>query len=106
MKKEIFEKIKEAGSVEELIALAETNGFKLSKEKAEEYFESLNKGGELNDDELDSVSGGKCIKFSLCPHCHEAEPVWLYRDGNLALIRCPKCGAKLTYHDGRYTQYW
>lgn len=105
MKKEILEKIREVGSVEELLVLAEKNGVKLSKEKAEEYFESLNKGGELSDDELDSVSGGKCIKFSFCPHCHSAEPEWLYREGELALIKCPKCGAKLQYHDGRYTQY-
>ena len=36
------------------------NGFELKKEEAETYFDRINsKRGELNDDELDSVAGGK-----------------------------------------------
>ena len=57
---ELIEKAKQAKSAEELITLAKENKIELSAEEAKEYFERLNKSGELSDDELDNVSGGGC----------------------------------------------
>ena len=58
--KEMFEKAKEAKSVEELMSLAKENGMELSKESAAAYFEEMHKSGELSDGELDNVAGGGC----------------------------------------------
>ncbi len=58
--KEMFEKAKEAKSVEELMSLAKENGMELSKESATAYFEEMHKSGELSDEELDNVAGGGC----------------------------------------------
>ncbi len=60
MNMEIVKKAREAGSVEELLSLAEENNIELSKEKAEEDFSRMNSEGEIHDDELDSVTGGGC----------------------------------------------
>jgi predicted ribosomally synthesized peptide with nif11-like leader len=57
---ELSEKAKAAKSPEELIALAKENGIELSAEQADAYFARLNpKDGELGDDELDDVAGGR-----------------------------------------------
>lgn len=55
---EQIEKAKQAKSAEELITLAKENKIELSAEEAKEYFERMNKSGELSDEELDSVAGG------------------------------------------------
>lgn len=57
MRKEIYEKAKKAGSVDELIALASGEGIELERSRAEEIFSSL-QNNELSDDALFSVSGG------------------------------------------------
>lgn len=57
---ELIKKAKGIKSPEELIKLAKDNNIELTKEEAKEYIASLNKTGELGDDELDSVSGGGC----------------------------------------------
>ena len=58
---ELIEKAKTARSVEELLAIAEENEVVLTLDEAKTYFEQLNpKCGELDDDELDNVSGGGC----------------------------------------------
>ncbi len=49
-----------AGSPEELLSLAKEHDIELTPEQAEQYFEKLNKQGELEDDELESVAGGGC----------------------------------------------
>ena len=55
----LFEKAKNAKSVEELVAIAKENGVELTAEEAKNYFAQLNqKNGELDDDELDNVAGG------------------------------------------------
>ena len=58
----MFEKAKEAKSIEELMSIAKENGMELSKESAEAYFEEMHKSGELSDEELDNVAGGGCHK--------------------------------------------
>ncbi len=56
---ELLEKAKQAKTAEELAALAKENGIELTPESAKACFDSLNKDGEISDDELDSVAGGK-----------------------------------------------
>ncbi len=58
MSEELLKKVKNAASVEELLATAKENRIQLSEEKAKEYFERMHASGELADDELESVSGG------------------------------------------------
>ena len=57
---ELIEKARQANSPEELLSLAKENNIELSEDKAKEYFERLNKSGELADEELNNVSGGGC----------------------------------------------
>lgn len=81
---ELIEKAKQAKSAEELAALAKENGIDISDDEAEEYFERLNKSGELSDEELDGVAGGGCY----------------YKDGRLVVtcdyrckrFKCSCCG--------------
>ena len=57
---ELLEKAKQAKTPEEIAALAKENGIELTPEEANTYFAQLNpKSGELSDDELDSVAGGR-----------------------------------------------
>ncbi len=57
---DLLEKAKNAKSAEELVKLAKENGIELTAEEAKSYFAKLNaKEGELADDELDSVAGGR-----------------------------------------------
>ncbi len=56
----LLEKAKNAKSAEELVTLAKENGIELTAEEAKTYFAKLNaKAGELADDELGDVAGGK-----------------------------------------------
>ncbi len=56
---QLLAKAKQAKNTEELIALAKENGVELTAESAKAYFDQLHKDGELADDELDQVAGGK-----------------------------------------------
>ena len=60
MNTELKKKAREAGSAEELLALAKENGKEITSEQAEEYYERLHAAGELSDEELDNVAGGGC----------------------------------------------
>ena len=56
---EMIEKAKVAKSAEELLALAKENNVEMTADEAATCFAQLNpKSGELNDDDLDLVSGG------------------------------------------------
>ena len=58
---ELLAKAKEAETVEELMALAKANGVELTGEDAKACFDRLHPvTGELSDDELNNVSGGRC----------------------------------------------
>lgn len=63
MTKEMLEKAKNAKTSDELMAMANAAGIELEKSKAEEIFARLNKGGELSDDDLDSVAGGMYMPY-------------------------------------------
>lgn len=56
--KELLEKAKQAGSPEELLALAKENDYPLDEEEARALFGRFGKSGELSDEELDNVAGG------------------------------------------------
>ena len=56
---EMIEKAKAAKNAEELLELAKANGMEITADEAATYFAQLGpKSGELNDDDLDLVSGG------------------------------------------------
>ena len=67
-----------------MIALAKENDMELTEESAKAYFAQIQKNGELDDDELDNVSGG-----------------WCYHDGNRVVTplswctdwKCAECGS-------------
>lgn len=60
MDSNLLERAKKARSKEDLIALCNESGFDLSEDDAGRYYDALQKNGEIEDDELDSVSGGAC----------------------------------------------
>ena len=65
MSNKMREKVRTAGSVQELLDIAEKEGVALTEEKAEELFTKLQPAiGELSDNELDAVSGGGCAESS------------------------------------------
>ena len=51
--------VKEAKSVEEIIAIAKEDGVELSVENAETIYAQVNQSGELSDDDLAMVAGGE-----------------------------------------------
>ena len=57
--KEMLAKAMQCKSADELIALAKTGGYELTKEEAEAYMTELS-DFELDDIELKNVAGGKC----------------------------------------------
>ena len=57
--KEMMEKAMQCKSADELIALAKTGGFEMTKEEAESYMEELS-DFELDGIALNNIAGGKC----------------------------------------------
>ncbi len=57
--KEMLEKAMQCKSADELIALAKTGGFEMTKEEAESYMEELS-DFELDGTALKNIAGGKC----------------------------------------------
>ncbi len=106
--KELLKKAKQAQSVEELIELAKEEDFELSEEYAKGIFQMLNsKAGELEDEELDNVSGGSCAPkpqpYS-CPNCgfgeYELEHTPPTQIPKIFKV-CKRCGDKKVFYDGR-----
>lgn len=60
MDSKLLKEARNAKSPDDLILLAKNGGLELSKAEAEHYFNTINKKGEVSDDELDLVSGGAC----------------------------------------------
>ena len=58
MNEEMFEKLKDAKTAEEMIAIAKEYGKEMTKEQADEMVSFASAQGELSDDDLDSVAGG------------------------------------------------
>ena len=87
---ELISKAKTAKSAEELIKIAEGEGVKLEEKDAEAFFNKLNQTeGELADDELETVAGGKCGEkkspypvrswYYSCEHQQDVvwDPMWI-----------------------------
>ena len=68
--KEMLEKAMQCKSADELIALAKTGGYEMSKEEAESYMAEL-ADVELDEKQLKKVAGGGC--YPDCPkdYCFE-----------------------------------
>ncbi len=60
---EMMVKAKAAKKAEELLDMAKANGITITQEESQRFFNALNRQGELSDDELDAVAGGKNIEF-------------------------------------------
>ncbi|MBR4796174.1 MAG: Nif11-like leader peptide family RiPP precursor [Spirochaetia bacterium] len=57
--KDMIERARQCNTADELIALAKSEGFELTKEEAEAYLAELD-NIELDNIELDKVAGGLC----------------------------------------------
>ena len=68
--KEMLAKAMQCETADELIALAKTGGYELTKEEAEAYFDELSEC-ELKDGDLKHVAGGNCPT-----KCSGVKPVW------------------------------
>lgn len=92
MNEELFQKVKEARTVEELLALAKENSIELTEEQAKAFIARVYPAsGELADDELDAVAGGYTIVlFRTCPTpgCGCSSAVL---ETSTGLIKCPQC---------------
>ena len=119
--KDMIAKGAQAQSAQELKELAAKEDWQMSDEEAASYFEELKeltsekKTGELNDDELDNVSGGGCYKdnrlvVTTMHSCME----WSCKCGNpsnmtpgelVNLGRCPKCRRGKTCGNCKYCSY-
>ncbi len=61
MKEEVMKKIRAASTAEELLSLAKEENIELSQEEAEALLSNIKEASsELDDSELDNVSGGAC----------------------------------------------
>lgn len=60
-KTELMAKIKAAKSADEIVEIAKADGVKIALKEARKIFDEANKTGELSDDELDNVAGGKML---------------------------------------------
>ena len=105
---EMIEKAKAAKNVEELLALAKANNIDMTADEAATCFAQLNpKSGELDDDELDNVSGGGCLSdiplyrdYSMvqeffCTNCFRVYPASrckvMHFDNKDDVAYCPDC---------------
>ena len=59
---EIIKKARAAKSAGELIELAKVNGKEMTAEQAAAIFNSINRSGEISDDELEYAAGGCAVR--------------------------------------------
>ena len=118
--KEMIDKAKAAKSVEEILEFAKANSVEMTEKEAKSYFAQLNpKCGELDNDDLDNVSGGcgtqYTPKFAVGDHvlkrglivCNKKHPYscssyyWVVESINFQyadthdieyICQCPVCG--------------
>ena len=81
---EMIEKAKTAKTAEELLEIAKANNIEMTEDEAKTYFAQLTpKSGELDDDDLDAVSGGACARTEQARDAQDA----------VSSMPCPRCGA-------------
>jgi len=59
MNKEVLEKVSKCKTVDEVLELAKSNGKTITKEQAKKAFDMTHSNGELSDEEVSNVSGGR-----------------------------------------------
>ena len=93
----MIEKAKAAKSAEELLEIAKANNVEMTADEAATYFAQLNpKSGELDDDELDAVSGGACSNDGdshICPNCNAVLNNAISSQDTMK-FKCPSCNAE------------
>ena len=55
---DFFEKLKAAKSAEELVEIAKANGAEITEQDAQKLFSQIS-GGELSDEDLEKIAGGR-----------------------------------------------
>ncbi|MBR3672225.1 MAG: Nif11 family protein [Spirochaetia bacterium] len=65
--KEMLEKASHCKTADELITLAKTEGFEITKAEAEAYLAEL-ENVELDTTELEKIAGGGCYMVKYCPN--------------------------------------
>lgn len=116
MTKELLKKAFEAKSPEELLKLARENGvLEITEENAKAYFDAINQGGEVAEDELEGAvggcGGGPLARGKTCPLCGSGRLIVStydyeyptvktdYYDQNgyhATVYRCDRCGVFMT----------
>ena len=75
LSEEQIAKIKACKNQEEILAYAKEEGI------------------ELNEEQLEAVSGGNCTRGGLeCPYCYNHNTVYVDREGDGCVYRCNDCG--------------
>jgi predicted ribosomally synthesized peptide with nif11-like leader len=74
--KEMLEKAMQCNTAEDLIALAKTGGYELTKEEAEAYMAEM-EDVELDSDALKNVAGGVCYMATCNDDCSAKTPTLL-----------------------------
>ena len=74
--KEMFVKAMQCETADELIALAKTGGYELTKEEAEAYMAEM-EDVELDSDALKNVAGGVCYMATCNDDCSAKTPTLL-----------------------------
>lgn len=108
---EMMAEAQSAKSAEELLEKAHAYGVEMTEQQAEEIFAKLHKTGELDDDELDAVAGGKgAPSVSYCPKCGSSSVTvtshWTYFFTDRFPAKCNSCGAEWTCDEkGNFLNY-
>ena len=103
-----LEKIKSAKSAEEMIAFAKEEGLVLDEEKVNAMFAALPQNGELSDEQLDQVSGGRnyiiYADFYRCMVCGKEMSFKTDINGphGTDVIMC--CGQKMVFVSTRFIE--
>lgn len=116
MTEELLKKAFEAKSPEELLKLARENGvLEITEDNAKAYFDAINQGGEVAEDELEGAvggcGGGPLARGKTCPLCGSGRLIVStydyeyptvktdYYDQNgyhATVYRCDRCGVFMT----------
>ncbi len=90
--KEMMEKVLKCETVDELMALAKSEGFEITKAEAEAYLAELG-DFELDEKALDKVAGGSCYTQTSCDdnECNPAHPKCFAGDSQVAVPGGIKC---------------
>ena len=102
---EQMNKARQAKSAEELLTLAKGSGVDLSAKQAGAFFAELHKEGDLSDEELDAVVGGKgddYISYSNFVNA-QTDPGWAPICPNaLRFATCNECAGLVQNGNGGY----